>query len=487
MGFFDEVYWGNELGRGGQQVKKPTARSIEEILTASRGGTPPTVAEVQEALKALEAQAAQNAQETGSRKLSNPMAEQYKALLYEVPKNASKPMLYNNPPAPTPKTNFGDVMQGISKGVSSGVGGILGAFQNIGRLVADTANGQPESVEDMYKRLMSEYAPSYTGPSAEEMAQQEFAPQFDMLKQIAAQQKNRYDANAPKIVDLYRALNDSANKGRTDNAAMYDKTIAGSKAIQAEASKALQDRYNQSLAAQTEQFNRLGIQDAAPTVFADQAKVLNDNQAAQSQSSQVFQDLNNSLKGNQYAYDTTNIGIQKQAGNQAQQDFLQQYLDQQANNDMQRLQLQGQQQQQENAYAQQISQMLMGSGKDTQNFVSQMVGDITRDRQNQAENEFSAARIMNAQDQLALQKASQSGQKLNPYDALQQNAVAILGNPQAARQFSDVILEAYLRHPGARNLSELMDAVGPEFLGQNPAYTSLAFDFFNKMLASQKG
>lgn len=383
------------------------------------------------------------------------------------------------------KSMFGNVLNAGSDAYAVGVA------KNTGQSILDAVGqmfGGTESVEDLTRRLMQQYMPQYTGQDPAAMAKSEFAPQFQMLAEIAKQQKGRYDQNAPKIVDLYRALNDSAVQGRTADSAMYDKAIAGSKQIGQESSQALQDRYNQALQSQADQYKMLGIEDAAPTTFGKQAQTLNDNQAAQTQQNAVFQQLNNSLKGNQYGYDTANIGIQKQAGNQAQQNFLQQYLDQAAQTDMQRLQLQGQQQQAQNAYAQQIAQAMQGSLKDTGSFVNSMVGNILGDRKATAQNEVDQANAMTAQDRLNFDMSKPQGQQaqLNPYDALQKNAVGVLGNPQAARQFSDILLEAYLRNPGAQNIAQLMDSVGQDVLKQNPAYTSLAFDFFSKMLASQK-
>lgn len=499
--FFTDNYWGSKSTDNSNKPKPPP--SAQDIVAQIRAqGQQPSQQQIEAALEEMLSEQG-NISPTmgmnGGPTPFDPLGSQMPSMADRIVQNKGvmpdwQDQLKQTPSAP----NISNMLKGIlSAGTEAArpklgdmmgapTKGILGAFGQVAQDVVGAANRPPESLEDMYRRLMQEYAPSYTGPSAEQMAQDEFSPQFQMLSQIAKQQKNRYDQNSPKIVDLYRALNDSAVKGRTDNAAMYDKTIAGQKAIQDESSKALQDRYAQALAAQSAQFKNLGIEDAAPTVFNDQAKTLNDNQAAQTGQSAIFENLNNSLKGNQYAYDTSNIGIQKQAGNQAQQDFLQGYLDQVANTDMQRLQLQGQQQQAENQYAQQISQMLSGASKDTGTFVNSMIGNILGQQQNQAQNEIDQARVMNSQDDLAFRMSQGSQQKLNPYDALQQNAVNVLKDPNAARQFSDILLEAYLRHPGAQNVAQLMEAVGEDTLKSNPAYTSLAFDFFSKMLASQK-
>lgn len=494
-------YWDRNAGGTAPNPnapKKPSPSSARAVVEAIRkSGGKPSQAQIDAALNELYAE--QDAQ--GGHQLTHVgNASPFDPMVVVDPKQRLLNMKGIMP-------DFQSVMNKITSGFSDGSNpvqdaakfgaqlgidqGIAGKVTGVGNQVFDALNGimgqqqQPESIEDMYRRLMQEYMPSYQGADAASMAKQEFAPQFQMLDDIAKQQKARYDANAPKIAQLYAALNDSSGQQRNENAAFSDKIINSSKANADQAANAMQARYKQALSDQTDMYNRLGIQDAAPTTFADQNKVLQQNQGGLARDAQNFQQLNNTLKGNQYHYDTANMGIQKQAGMQNQQDFLQNYLDQAAQTDMQRLQLQSQQQQAQNQYQSSISKGLQDQIGQTGSFVNNIVSSILRDRQDQAQNEIAQAGVMNNQDRLAYQQQQDQQRGLNPYDLLQQKSASLLGNAQAARQFSDVILQAYLDHPDAQNVAQLMEAVGPDMLKQNPAYQSLALDFFQKMLSKK--
>ena len=496
MAFFQDDYFKRtpatlEQVRGGGGAPPSPIDAAAALLARAKTGNTPTAEEVQVALRNL-----MSATPPGSKK-SPQETSLINALMYDMPKYASKPQLYNDPAdafktisQPAKPNNFASVLgKPMSQGISKGVGDIAGAITG---LAGDLFGGpQQESPEDMLRRLMGEAGSyQYNGPSAHQMAQQEFDPQFQILKDIANQTTSRYNTNKAEISNMYNDLVNLTIQGRGEAQTGYNQAVQGSQSNYAAASKNLSDAATANQSAMAQELARLGIKEGTGDVVAGLQQNLQDNVGRLSAQGQGTQDLLKSLGANQYAYDTNAINLNKQQGIQTQQDFLSDYMNALSQNDQQRLALTGQRQQAENNYGLQIQKMLQEGNSSIQSNVMDMFSALQGANNNQAQQLSRQAQLDLDQAKFAFeqqQAAAKTGNTtLNAYDALAQRAAQVYkGDPIKTRQAVDEILAAYQNNPNAKTVGDFLNSVDQDTLRRDPALTSLIYDFMNRVLQSQ--
>lgn len=493
MAFFRDDYYDRTPSRQDQiRPKAPPSAAAQAaaILQRAQTGNTPTAEEVQVALRNLMA-----ATPPGQKK-SPEETSLINALMYDVPKYASKPQLYNNPadafpPPATPKpSNLG---ASFTKPFAKGMAGAASdAFDTIGNIASSMFGPHDESPEEMLRRLMGEAGSyQYNGPSAQQMAKQEFDPQFQILKGIADQTTSRYNTNKGDIANMYDKLVQRTIQGRGEAQKGYNDAVAGSQGNYQAASQNLSDAATSNQTALAQEMARLGINEGTGDVIAGLQKNLQDNVGRLSAQGQGSQDLLKTLGANQYAADTSAINLNKQQGIMTQQDFLKDYLAAQAQNDQQRLALTGQQQQAQNNYGLQIQKMLQEGNTSLQGNVMDMFSALQGANNNQAQRYAQQAQLDLDQSKFDFQKqqaaATQNGAgKLNAYDALAQRAAEVYkGDPVKTRQAVDEILAAYQNNPNAKTVGDFLNGVDQNALRSDPALTSLIYDFMTRVLQSQ--
>lgn len=508
----DTNYWGRSPSTDAQiKLRQAPKRSIEEIISASRSGQPPTAAEIQQALAELQSQAQSNYDSTGSRKLNEQQKAQMDYLLYGVNRDASRPSLYNDPDDAFPRpgigsgisTAFSGLAQGlkgaastpVGNGVGAGVGGIAEGIKGIGASLFGDQGSQEESPEQLYQRLRAmagEY--NYTGPSADEMAKQEFDPQFAVLKSIAEQTQNRYNTNKKDISQMYAGLVNDQTTARGEDKAMFDQAVKGTDTRYDQAASGLTGNATNYSKAMAQELARLGVKEGMGDIVGANQQNLQDNLGRLTQQGQGTQDLLTNLGANEYAFDTRGIGTAKQAGINTQEEFLQDFMGAMTQNDQQRLALTGQQQAAENNYAMQIQKLLQeGRGSHEENILKQFQSILGANEDNE-DDYYKQAGLDLQQQQFAWQqqmdqaRLGQSNNKAqqNAYDVLQQRALTQYGDPSKARQAVDEILAAYQNNPNPQNIGDFLNSVDQDALRQNPEMTSLIYDFISRILQEQQ-
>lgn len=508
----DTNYWGRTPSSDAQiKLRQPPKRTIDEIIAASRSGQVPTPAEIQQALAELNSQAQSNYDATGSRKLNEQQKAQMDYLLYGVGKDASRPSLYNDPqdafPRPGIGSGLGSALSGLTKGISgaagspvgsgvgAGVGGVADAIKGLGASMFGGESGGSESPEQLYQRLRQmagEY--NYTGPSADEMAKQEFDPQFAVLKSIAEQTQNRYATNKKDITNMYNGLVNDQTKARGEDKAMFDQAVSGTDKRYDEAAAGLTGNATNYSKAMAAELARLGVKEGLGDVVGANQQNLQDNLGRLSNQGQGSQDLLTNLGANEYAFDTRGIGTAKQAGINTQEDFLREFMSAMTQNDQQRLALTGQQQAAENNYGMQIQKLLQeGRASQEDSILSQFKSILGANEDNE-EDFYKQAQLdleqqkFGWQQQMDTQRLGQSSNQTqqNAYDALQQRALTQYGDPNKARQVVDEILAAYQNNPNPQNIGDFLNSVDQDALKANPEMTSLLYDFISRIISQQK-
>lgn len=509
----DTNYWERaSSGNGGSQnhVKKPSAgRSIEEIIAGSRAGQPPTPYEVQQALAQLNAQAEANYNSVGSRKLTPAQKAQMDALLYEVPRNASKPMLYNDPtdafPRPSIGSGLGDALKGlvggvngvagnpVGSGVGAGVGGIAEGIKGIGASLFGDSGQAEETPEQLYQRLRKaagEY--KYSGPSAEDMVANEFDPQFALLDQLGKQTTSRYNANKADITKMYQGLVNDQTAARGQDKANFDAAVGATGKNYADASANITNNASAYSQAMAKELANLGIKEGAGDIVGGVQNNLQDNLGRLNTQGAGTKDLLTNLGANEYAYDTRNIGTAKQAGLNTQEQFLNDYMSRLDDQSNQRLQLTGQRGQALNNYGMQIQDLLQkGQGQFENGILEQFKSILGANEDNEddyykrAQLDLENSKFKWQQDQDMFKRQNSDQPTLNAYDTLSQRALNQYKDPTKARMAVEEIMSAYKNNPNPQNVADFLKGLDEDSLKNNPEMTSLVYDFISRILGEQ--
>lgn len=423
---------------------------------------------------------------------------------------------------------FGGVVDRINKAVgdSGEVKQDFPGMWNGGNSAYQDSQGlDPQSVLDQLRKQYGEY--KYGGDSAQTMTNREFDPQFSALNAEKAATDSRYQQNSKQMGGLYNALKQDAVQGRSQNSAAYKQSGQEIGQIYGDASKNVTNNANASTAEIGKQLALLNQGQAAPAVFNDSQKALNQQLGSLASAQGTAAAMNTQLGANTYAADTDRQGIVGQAGANAQADLsgqreqlMQQYASQ-------NLGLQAQKGKTLNQYGQSIEQLIQQGNAGINDAVNKAFDTIMRtsdnqqDRElkiqqlNQASNEARAKLQMQAQNdsfnndlrtqQLDLDKekfgfdslqrmnkADGAGaadtSKMNPYDALLANSNKYNTDPQEGANDAEVVYQTAIKQSGAQSMQQLMDALeenSPGWLAR-PGNKSIAYDYFNRLLSQNK-
>lgn len=418
-----------------------------------------------------------------------------------IPLESPYPMVAMNAPGfPRPQTSIADQVKpqyngpglGDSADIGGLLGGILGAFNGIGGMVADAANeaeaNSPEALMEMLRKQYGSY--QYNGPSAEEMAAREFDPQFAALGQMEQGTTKRYKTNSKDMAGLYKAYADDVLSGRGENAQVYKQATGDINSSYQGAQNTTTANMNNATKEMGNQLALLGQGEAAPAVFDTKQKVLAEQLGTLSEAQGSAAALNTQLGANTYASDTARHGIAQQAGLNAGQELMGQYEDLMNQYGAQRLGLQGARGQALNNYGMNIEKLTQEGNSGIQDAIAKSFGDLLSQQDKGLDRELQQGRLdLDLKKFLAGQGEDPvDTNKMNPYDALLQRSSQFNSDPTEAANDAEVVFQTAIGDPGAQNISVLMNLLeenNPGWLSQ-PGNKALAYDYFNRILSQGK-
>lgn len=499
------AYWDKDnSGHNPNAPKKPTQTTPADIQRIRDAGGQPTQKQIDEALDYFDRY----------ERDKKPLSQSGGAAMANMPGAMTLSPVYGGKPAADPaimKSLLSNLTQGAQIGAGAGVSGISAAdavkkVSGAANSIADMVSGilgqaggssEDNSIEALYRRLAQEQGQyTYNGPSADAMAKAEYDPQFQILKQLQDQQKARYEAGKAETAAGYNAMVNSTMAMQKDNKANFDATGKALKDNYAAASGNTSKNFQNSANSTAQLMSNLGVLEGQQKLADDSNKALAQELGFLNSQGLAATNLNTQLGANQYANDANRANVSRQAGLNSAQELLQGFLDQSAENDMRKLQLTGDQQKAKNAYQMQIEKLLQEGRQAGSEAIQQQVESIMKGNQQQIDNNFRSQELdlRQADSRLGLERfaADQEASKqkalsaLNPFDALMQRAYTATNNDNTAKQLSQIVLDVYKNNPNAQSAAQLLQAMDPAVLQQNPQLQALAYDFFNKVTAGRK-
>lgn len=329
-----------------------------------------------------------------------------------------------------------------------------------------------------------------------QMAANEFAPQYQLLDQMRKQATGQYDRAGNTIGGMYDALA-KAMKGEE----------SGIKQNYAQTGSTIGKAYNDAINETSHNFSqsnneiaaiakRLGVSAAVPSALsngAEQEQRLAGLMAAQGAN---FQGVNALLGNNDVAYNRNSADTTRLAGVNARKDYKQKLLDVLSGYDNKGLELKAGEQAAANKYGMSIADMKQQARLAEEKLASDAA-------QNSAANEFRQAQLMLDQarfgldtDKFNASQANQGTKNLSPYEALASTANKLYGNPvsagNAAKAIEDTFTRGYNGDKSWNSASEFIDAVmkrNPNSMHSGGDYAQLqqlALQFYT-MLAGGAG
>lgn len=381
-------------------------------------------------------------------------------------------------PVAKPSTSGGGK---LGAGLSKGVGGFMDIINAVAQSIVAKANEPKQDPESVWDRILGSTPKyEYGGPSGEQMASQEFAPQFEILKQLGQTQKGNYDSGSAKLKGMFDSL---VNDTRQSTDKINQNYAAATQQINqngAQAAGNVTQNVQTSGANINEELARLGQMEAMPALDDKRNAALAQQLGHLASGQQNSANTMTSLGANAYAYGQERGDIQKQSGVLRQADFLQEFINAQNENEYARLGLTGQQGAQANKYNLSIADMNRQGHDDWLGTVNDRTQGVTDFNQSQIENEMRQAGL-----DLDVAKLRQSSQPkpeaMNAYDKLQQSALGTYGgDPASASTISNEILNVWKQNPNATP-AELMNSLNEDVLRSNPEIAALAFAFFQSV------
>lgn len=354
----------------------------------------------------------------------------------------------------------------------------------ISKLTAAVQKEQsPESIYDRLRSSTPGY--SYTGKSAEEMANAQFDPAFAMLDQIATQQKGRYNTGSANAKAAYAAYVKELQRTQAENAATYKQAGQEIGTNYDAASGAVTQNTEDSAAALAKELQQLGIQQAAPDLLAKNQGELTKQLGYLSQNRQTAADLNTQTGASTAAYDRGNVNIGRQKGIEYQGDLLANYMDQINTNDQRRLDLQAQQGAAENQYSMQIQQLLQQGNAEREQSINDQFRAMMDNNYRQQQLGIDQRRVDLDFAKLQNQNGSGTGQA-GAFQVLADAAQNYGMSPQDAAEVQKTFMNAIRSQPLAKDLGSLLQGIPDSYLDE-PFIRSLAYDFFTQYLKSTRG
>lgn len=395
--------------------------------------------------------------------------------------------IVNNPPTPgtvpTPKPiSTAPVFD--QRAIDDAVGGAQNMVSNfISKLTGAVQEQQsPESIYERLRKSTPGY--TYTGDSAEEMARNQFDPAFDILNNIAAQQKSQYNTGSANAKAAYAAYVKNLQDTVASNAATYQG--AGQQIGQTydEASGSVTDNTKDSAAALAAELKQLGIEQAAPSLLSENQGELTKQLGYLAQNRQTAANLNTAQGASTKVYDQGNVNIGRQKGIEYQGDLLADYMDQINTNDQRRLDLQAQQGAAENQYAMQIQQLMQQAQADREKSINSQFDSLMNNDYRQQQLGIDQRRV--DLDFAKLQQSQPGANQSNAFQQLSQAAQQYGMSPQDAAEVQKTFINAIRSQPLAKDLGTLLQGIPDSYLDE-PFIRSLAYDFFTQYLNSTRG
>jgi len=198
----------------------------------------------------------------------------------------------------------------------------------------------------------------YSGPSAAQMAAQQFGPQFQALQNIINQTNQRYDTASSDIGSVYKSLQDKIRGQAPGIQQSYDQTGQKIGGAYNAAINSVSDVTSKNQAAIAEMLQRLGIaQQAAPDALNSMGNTLSQNVGALARDQAGRVGFNAQQGQNEVDYNNRTADTAGLAGSNAQRDIALGKQNALFQTEQQRLGLLGQQTAAENQYAQMIAKM----------------------------------------------------------------------------------------------------------------------------------
>lgn len=278
----------------------------------------------------------------------------------------------------------------------------------------------------------------------EAMAAADFAPQYSALDKIVAQAQQRYDVANRDIGSMYEGLA-QATLGRLPEVKQrYAETDTSLDSAYKDAMNSVSGSFQKSTNDITELMNRLGIQQAAPTVLGNSKTELVNAIADLAKRSQGNRQLNTALGNNEQSYLGKTADTNRLAGKNAQADLLKHLQDIQAQNDQKRLSIDSERAQAANSYRNQFQKLIADQQQNA-------IDTYQKERQWQLSNRNADL----AEGRLALDTQKYTSgleqtdylnslkQSSDPVDSLSNMAIRVYSDPQDAANASQAILNTY--------------------------------------------
>lgn len=318
-------------------------------------------------------------------------------------------------------------------------------------------------------------ADDYPDPAA--LANAEFAPQFAALEALAKAQKQRYDVSNADMGRMYESLAQSTLNRVPVVKEGFDATGKQIGQNYLDTSNKVTDNYSKSANELASLMERLGIQQAAPTVFAQSQKELGTALGDLASRSLNNVDTNTRLGQNEVTYLGRTADTNRLAGKNQQADLMKQLLALQAQNDASRSTLQAQKAAAANQYSIGIAKSKQDSAQ------AQLAAELKK-----AGLELDAAKFAHLvdMDTASLNIKTQDslyGSK-DPSAILSNRAYSVFnGDSQAASNATLSVMNAY-QDSGGQSLVGMLDAIN-KMPTANPQdkdkYKQLAVDFWNRV------
>lgn len=206
-----------------------------------------------------------------------------------------------------------------------------------------------------------------------EMAQRQFAPQYDLLRQLRTQATTRHNKAAADTQAMYEALANDIRQNAAQTAERYGVAEQNLDAAFGGAAENIQSRASESNREMADLMRSLGIQEAAPDVFAnieeERSRAINSTEGLGA----VYKGTNEALSQSMQDYQQNTANTTGIAGANAKADIIAALGDVLAGYDNRELDLRGQQAQAENEYMLALQEMAQGAQSAYQSSVQDML------------------------------------------------------------------------------------------------------------------
>jgi hypothetical protein len=243
---------------------------------------------------------------------------------------------------------------------------------------------------------MPNFTPTpYSGPSAGQMAQEQFAPQYEILQNIINQTQQRYNTAYSDVGSIYNQLGDKIAGQADQIRGQYDQTGQQVGSAYNNAINAVSNSAQQNEQAIAEMLARLGIaQQAAPTALNSIGSEMEKAVGSLAQNMASRQGFNSQQGQNELSYNQRTADVDRLVGKNAQRDLTTNFQNAQFANDQKKLEIMSQQKAAENQYAQAIAKMQQDSATNGFDQWYKMQTLQNSMGQNAAQNDLGRARLM---------------------------------------------------------------------------------------------